>query len=64
MRLTEFRELLDSEFGASRGEMLMREHCLGELGGRTGNAAVEGGVDPKEVWRAMCAEFDVPRDRW
>ena len=26
--------------------------------------AIEDGVDPREVWRALCADFDVPRDQW
>ncbi|MBS4104940.1 DUF3046 domain-containing protein, partial [Tsukamurella paurometabola] len=21
-------------------------------------------VDPRDVWRALCVEFDVPRSRW
>ncbi|MFC7753219.1 DUF3046 domain-containing protein [Tsukamurella soli] len=63
MRLTEFRELLTTEFGVSRGEMLMTEHRLAALG-RTGEAAIDAGVDPRDVWRALCAEFDVPRERW
>ncbi|MDF0531460.1 DUF3046 domain-containing protein [Tsukamurella sp. 8F] len=64
MRLTEFRELLHTEFGAGRADALMRDHRLGELDGVTGDAAIEAGVDPKDVWRALCREFDVPRERW
>lgn len=63
MRLTDFRELLHAEFGVLRGETLMRDHQLSEFG-RTGDAAIEAGVDPRDVWRALCAEFDVPRERW
>ncbi|WP_235620914.1 DUF3046 domain-containing protein, partial [Mycobacterium tuberculosis] len=26
--------------------------------------AIEDGVEPRDVWRALCADFDVPHDRW
>ena len=63
MRLTDFRELLHTEFGALRGDTLMRDHRLGAFG-VTGEEAIESGVDPRDVWRELCQEFDVPRSRW
>ncbi|AHH20188.1 hypothetical protein NONO_c54080 [Nocardia nova SH22a] len=64
MRLTEFQELLHTEFGVSRGDLLLADHVLPAMSGRTGAQAIEAGVDPREVWRALCAEFDVPKNRW
>ncbi len=64
MRLTEFRELVALEFGPQRGDMLVADHVLGALGGRTADQAIEAGTDPREVWRALCAEMDVPPERW
>jgi hypothetical protein len=64
MRLTEFHELVRSEFGAARGDALLIDHVLPSLGGRTGAQAIEDGVDPKDVWRQLCAEFDIPRSKW
>ncbi|WP_193043255.1 DUF3046 domain-containing protein [Mycolicibacterium baixiangningiae] len=64
MRLTEFRELVDGQFGSIRGRSLLVDHVLSELGGRTGAQAIEDGVEPRDVWRALCADFDVPRDQW
>ncbi|GAA1009601.1 DUF3046 domain-containing protein [Nocardiopsis tropica] len=63
MRLTDFRELFVTEFGTLRGETLMRDHRLTEFG-MTGDEAIESGVDPRDVWRALCSEFDVPKSRW
>ncbi len=63
VRLTEFQELLHTEFGVARGDALLNDHSILSLG-RTGADAIEAGVDPREVWRALCAEFDVPRVRW
>ncbi|WP_405165755.1 DUF3046 domain-containing protein [Nocardia sp. NBC_01499] len=63
MRLTEFQELLHTEFGSARGDALLADHVIPALG-RTGSDAIEAGVDPRDVWRALCSEFDVPRGRW
>jgi hypothetical protein len=64
MRLTEFRELVDGQFGRVRGGSLLVDHVLTSLDGRTATQAIEDGVDPRDVWRALCADFDVPRDQW
>ncbi|MDJ0391787.1 DUF3046 domain-containing protein [Rhodococcus sp. G-MC3] len=64
MRLTEFRELLVDEFGGMQGDSILVDHVITSLNGLTGAQAIEAGVDPREVWRALCREFDVPRSRW
>ncbi len=64
MRLTQFRELVQERFGAVRGASLLVDHVLTGLGGRTAEQAIEAGVDPRDVWWALCADFDVPRDQW
>jgi hypothetical protein len=64
VRLTEFRELVESQFGAVRATSLLVDHVLTQLGGRTATQAIEDGMDPRDVWRALCADFDVPRDQW
>ncbi|RDI64829.1 DUF3046 family protein [Nocardia pseudobrasiliensis] len=64
VRLTDFRELVHGEFGVARGDSLLNDHTLLALNGRTGAQAIEAGVEPRDVWRALCAEFDVPRNRW
>ena len=64
MRLTEFHELVTGQFGAVRGSSMLVDHVLGGFGGRTAAQAIEAGVEPREVWRALCADFDVPRDQW
>ncbi|MEU1429611.1 DUF3046 domain-containing protein [Nocardia sp. NPDC056611] len=63
MRLTEFQELMHTEFGTARADALLADHVLPSMG-RTGAQAIEAGVDPRDVWRALCAEFDVPKSRW
>ena len=43
---------------------MLVDHVLTGFGGRTPSQAIEDGVDPRDVWRALCADFDVPRDQW
>lgn len=64
MRLTEFSVLVSERFGTARGASLLVDHVLAALGGRTPAEAIEAGIDPRDVWRALCADFDVPRDQW
>jgi hypothetical protein len=64
VRLTDFRELVEGRFGPVRGGSMLVDHVLSGFGGRTAVQAIDDGVDPREVWRALCADFDVPRDQW
>jgi hypothetical protein len=63
VRLSHFRELMEGEFGAARAGSLARDHVFAELGGRTAEQAIEAGIDPKNVWRAVCDAYDVPPAR-
>lgn len=64
VRLTEFHELVEGQFGRARGDSLLVDHVLSGLGGRTAAQAIEAGMEPRDVWRALCSDFDVPRDQW
>ena len=63
MRLTYFRELMEGEFGAARAAAVSRDHVFAALGGRTVEEALEAGIEPREVWRAVCEAYDVPPAR-
>jgi hypothetical protein len=64
VRLTEFTELLTTEFGAATADSMLIDHALIEFGGKTAAQVLESGVDPRDVWVALCRDFDVPRNRW
>ncbi|WP_375488259.1 DUF3046 domain-containing protein [uncultured Mycobacterium sp.] len=64
MRLTEFQELVTLRFGAAYGASVLVDHVLTALDGRTAAQAIDDGVDPRDVWRALCIDFDVPREQW
>jgi hypothetical protein len=63
MRTTVFRKLMAQEFGEVRADMLARDHVFSSLGGRTVDQALEAGLEPKAIWRAVCEGFEVPPDR-
>lgn len=63
VRLTYFRELMEGEFGAVRAAAVSHDHVFAQLGGRTVEQALQHGVDPREVWMAVCDAYDVPPAR-
>jgi hypothetical protein len=63
MRITVFRNLMANEFGEVRADMLARDHVFSSLGGRTVDQALDAGLQPKEIWRAVCDAFEVPQER-
>jgi hypothetical protein len=63
VRLTEFNERVVLRFGAVYGASVLVDHVLTGQG-RTAAQAIEEGVEPRDVWRALCVDFDVPREQW
>lgn len=55
---------MEEQFGSVRGASLLVDHVLSGFDGRTAAQAIEAGVEPRDVWRALCSDFDVPRDQW
>jgi hypothetical protein len=61
--MSEFWDLVDTEFGRSRSRTLTRDHVLTELGNRTAEQALAAGVPARDVWFALCDDLDVPPER-
>lgn len=59
MRLTEFWGRMAERFGSGYAVSLAADYRLPMLGS-TINEALAAGVDAKEIWRAVCAEFEMP----
>lgn len=64
VRLTEFHERVVLRFGSAYGSSVLVDHVLTGFNGRTAAQAIEDGVEPRDVWRALCVDFDVPREQW
>lgn len=63
VRLSEFDVLVVAEFGRARGDAIVADHVLQRLRGLTAAAALEAGDEPRDIWLALCQEFDVPAER-
>ncbi|MDT4891098.1 MAG: hypothetical protein QOE97_133 [Pseudonocardiales bacterium] len=50
---------METRFGAAYAHSVAADYRLTTLGS-TVDEALANGVEAKEVWRAVCAEFDVP----
>ena len=61
--MSAFWTLMQNQFGSAYAQSVARDHVLSALGGRTVEQALDGGVDAKTVWRAVCEEFEVPAAR-
>lgn len=61
VRLTEFWRRMDQQFGATYAQSVARDYVLAGLGGRTIEQALADGEAAKDVWSAVCAEFQVPQ---
>lgn len=60
MRHTEFWERLDLALGPAYARSWASLFVMAELGGRTAQEALDAGVAPKEVWRAVWAALELP----
>lgn len=60
MRLTDFWWRMEEQFGSSYAHSVARDQVIGRLGERTVTEALASGVNPKQVWLAVCEHFEIP----
>jgi hypothetical protein len=59
MRLTDFWNRMEERFGATYARSVAADYRLPALGA-TIDEAIAAGVEAKDIWRAVCDEFDMP----
>ena len=59
MRLTDFWNRMEERFGAAYAHSLAADYRLPALGA-TVDEAIASGVETKDIWRAVCDEFEMP----
>lgn len=59
VRLTEFWQRMDEQFGSAYAQSVAKDFVLAGLGGRTAQQALADGEDVKVIWQAVCAAFPV-----
>lgn len=60
MRLTQFWQRMNEQFGEAYAESVAKDYVIADLGGRTVNQALADGESAKDVWAAVVRAFDVP----
>jgi hypothetical protein len=60
MRLTDFWGRMERVFGPTYARSVASDRVFASLGERTVDQALAAGEDTKDVWRAVCAEVEVP----
>ena len=55
---------MEHEFGPRYSRVLADTLALSQLESMNANQALEHGVPPRDVWRAVCQTQDVPPERW
>jgi hypothetical protein len=60
VRLTEFWDRMNRQFGEDYAASVAKDFVLADIGGRTVNQALADGEDVKVIWKAVCDAFDVP----
>ncbi|GAB2981799.1 DUF3046 domain-containing protein [Nocardioides montaniterrae] len=60
MRHTEFWERMDHHLGSAYSRVWADSVVMSALGGRTASAALAAGESPKDVWRAVWAQLELP----
>ena len=64
MRHSEFWDRMETAMGGAFARHWASTNVMSALGGRTAVEALDAGVPPKQVWRAVHAELELPdRDR-
>ncbi|WP_226380723.1 DUF3046 domain-containing protein [Pseudonocardia sp. KRD291] len=58
--MSQFRGLMEDEFGVLRAGSLARDHVFSALDGKTVDQAIESGIDLRRIWLAVCEAYDVP----
>lgn len=60
VRHTEFWSRMDHALGAAYARVWADQYVMSELDGRTASEALDAGVSPKEVWRAVWQALGLP----
>ncbi|GAA3833521.1 MULTISPECIES: DUF3046 domain-containing protein [Brevibacterium] len=63
MRHTLYWTLMNEEFGEARAASLHTDLTLSTLGSITADEAFRRGIEPRDIWTAVCDSMGVPESR-
>lgn len=59
MRISDLRERISLSFGAEWAPSFSSDIAISELGSQTVNEALAAGLEPHEIWKALCQSHPV-----
>lgn len=57
MRISDLRERLTLSFGEQWAPSFCKDIAITELGSKSVDEALKSGLEPHEIWRAVCASY-------
>ena len=64
MKLSQFRQLADDEFGKAFAAVVLADTRLTASSDKTPLELISEGEDPKDVWLTLCLHLGIPKERW
>jgi hypothetical protein len=57
MRISDLRERLNLSFGSEWAPSFCKDIAITELGSKSVDEALQSGLEPQEIWRAVCSAY-------
>ncbi len=57
MRISDLRERLTLSFGTEWASSFCKDIAITELGSKSVDEALQSGLEPHEIWRAVCSAY-------
>jgi len=51
---------MHKQFGSGYADVVAHDQVLSAMDGRTALEALEAGVEPRDIWLAVCNQLEVP----
>lgn len=64
MKVSEFWRTMESHFGAGYARVVASQTVLDQAGNRTAEEALDAGLEPRLVWKAVCLQHGLPESQW
>jgi hypothetical protein len=64
MRISDLRERLTLSFGDQWAPSFCKDIAITELGSKSVDEALNSGLEPHEIWRAVCAAYPTETNKY
>jgi hypothetical protein len=64
MRISDLRERLTLSFGEDWTPSFCKDIALTELGSKSVDESLKSGLEPSDIWRAVCAAYPMETSKY